>query len=357
MMSEPRRLAVRADGDSGAEAGMGHVYRSLAFAELLARRIEGLETEFFMREFPEGITRVREEGFVVRVLPVSPRAEDYECSFKDYGADVLMIDCLGSSGEVMAAGRASGCRIVTLDDLEPSAQEADAVVNGILWATKRLPASLGRARVYQGVEYMPLREEFAVAHDREREVRPRVADILVSTGGADGRGLAVRFMKALAALRFQCRVRVIVGPASAEAGAAREAGDRMAGWATFTVVEDTAQMAELMSEADLAVVTGGTVMFEAAACGTPAVVVCSHQHQVPQAEWFAGQGVVQHLGLCRNAVDAKRLAGAVTALAGDPGRRKQMSAAGKSAVDGRGMERCADIVQELFKPETGEEQV
>ncbi len=352
-MSSARRLAVRADGDSGAEAGMGHVYRSLAFARLMAGRIGGLETEFFMRDLREGISKVRGEGFAVRILPVKPRREDYEWGLKDYGPDVLMIDCLGSSGEVMAAGRAAGCRIVTLDDLEPSAGEADAVVNGILWATRMLPASLGRARVYQGVEYMPLRGEFAAAHDRGREVRPRVEEILVSTGGADGCGLAVRFMKALAALPFECRVRVVVGPASGEGAAIGEAARRMTGRARFQVVEDTPRMAELILEADLAVVTGGTVMFETAACGTPAVVVCSHEHQVPQAEWFAREGAVQDLGLCGDELDGKRLTCAVTGLAGDPGRRKEMSAAGKRTVDGRGMERCADIVQALFEPGTG----
>ena len=100
------RVAVRVDGDAGAEAGMGHVYRSLALARLLLEQVPDTEIKFFMRDFPEGIARARGEGVAVHTLPVQPSQADYEAAFGTYQPDILVIDTLGSSVDLISANAA-----------------------------------------------------------------------------------------------------------------------------------------------------------------------------------------------------------------------------------------------------------
>ncbi len=341
-------IAVRVDGDAGAEAGMGHVYRSLAYARLLAKKITDAEIRFFMRGFPEGIAKVHGEGFHVHPLPVKPAQADYEAALSAYRPDLLVVDLPKGSPELMSAGRMFAHAIVALDDVWPTGKEADAIVNGILWATHWLPERVGRAKVYQGVEYLTLREQFAVANRQLRHISSKVKRILISTGGADGRSFMLQLMEALRNLPFECQVNAMIGPAYTNAAKIKKAAQLMSGRVKFAVVENASNMADYLMAADMAIVTGGTVMFESAACGTPAIIVCSYEHQVSQAKWFHEHEISLNFGYFPEAVDRKLLAHAVEELAEDLPRRQEMSSAGKRLVDGRGIYRLVDIIKSFL---------
>lgn len=324
---------------------MGHVYRSLAYASKIREAAPDSAVRFFMRDFPEGVVKVRQEGYEVSVLPRRPRRADFESAFRAHPPELVIIDSLGSSDDLIDAARESAHTVITLDDLEPSAARADAIVNGILWATRRLPEPFGSATVYQGVEYVQLREQFASANRKERVISPGVRRILISTGGADGRGFALQLMEAVRNLSFECAVAVMAGPAYRNTPHLKEAARSMSAGARFSIVENAPNMADYLVSADLALITGGNVMFESAACGTPAVIACSYEHQVPQAEWIHARRAARNLGFFREGVDCGRVAEAVEDLAADERRRRLMSEAAKAAVDGRGLERFVKIVR------------
>ena len=337
-------IGIRADGDAGAEAGMGHVYRSLAYASRLKDDVPDVSVRFYMRDFPEGLAKVRSEGYPVSVLPPRPERSDFENAFAEHSPDLLIIDVLGSSTDLISTARRSARAVITVDDLEPSAGEADIVVNGILWGTRLLPEIFGKAKVFQGVEYIQLREQFVEANRQARVTAKQVAHILISTGGADGRGFAPQLMAALEGLSFACKVSVLVGPASQNAAELRREASKMSGRVQFDVVENVANMADFLINADLTLITGGTVMFESAACGTPAVIACSYEHQVPQAEWFAKKGCALNLGFFPNRVDLPLVKQMIENLAADVPQRKRMSEIGKAIVDGEGLNRFVGIV-------------
>ena len=74
------KLVIRVDGDSGNEAGMGHVFRSLAYARILGEHIPNLEILFLMRSFIEGIQKVAENGYSIATLPPKPTTDEYRKS-------------------------------------------------------------------------------------------------------------------------------------------------------------------------------------------------------------------------------------------------------------------------------------
>ncbi|MGZ5521869.1 MAG: glycosyltransferase [Chthoniobacterales bacterium] len=265
--------------------------------------------------------------------------------FDENPPDLLIIDILGSSHDLIEAGRKSARAVITVDDLEPSAAETDAVVNGILWGTRLLPNPFGRARVYQGIEYIQLREDFAKANQNPRLHSSRVSSILISTGGADLREFTPQLMQAISKLSFDCAVSVIVGPAFHNLPSLQEAAQALSGRSNFSLVPDADDMAERLLKSDIALLTGGTVMFESAACGTPAIIVCSYENQFPQAEWFARKGMAVNLGYRPGELDQSRVVRVLEELARNPKKRGQMSEAMKATVDGRGLDRFVEIVR------------
>jgi len=107
------------------------------------------------------------------------------------------------------------------------------------------------------------------------------------------------------------------------------------------VVEDVPSLAAELARADLAVCAAGQTALEAAAAGTPAVVVALADNQRPNAAALAAAGAA------RVVEDAGAVADAVARLAADPAARAGLAAAGRHAVDGHGAFRVARAVLEL----------
>jgi spore coat polysaccharide biosynthesis predicted glycosyltransferase SpsG len=189
-----------------------------------------------------------------------------------------------------------------------------------------------------------LREQFMLANRKSRVTAPGVRSILISAGGADGRGFALQFMEAVRKLPFECAVTVMAGPAYRDTLRLKEAAQSMSGRIRFSVVENAPNMADYLTSADLALITGGTIMFESAACGTPAVIACSYENQVPQAEWFHQHKVAVNRGYFPDIVDRDYIARTIQALSLDMERRRLMSSARNVLVDGGGLNRFVNIV-------------
>jgi spore coat polysaccharide biosynthesis predicted glycosyltransferase SpsG len=172
-----------------------------------------------------------------------------------------------------------------------------------------------------GFEYACLRREFW-----EREPHQGGAGVLVTTGaGPEGDGLAETVAAAL-----DTPPTVVRGPASrlrAPAGAA--------------VLDAPASLRAPLRAADAVIATGGQTSLEAAACGTPAVLLALDQAQAEQAQRLASAGAALF------AATAQEAAQLAHALLADPERRAHMSQAGQRTVDGRGAHRVARRVDAL----------
>jgi spore coat polysaccharide biosynthesis predicted glycosyltransferase SpsG len=104
--------------------------------------------------------------------------------------------------------------------------------------------------------------------------------------------------------------------------------------------------AELLLEADLAMVAGGITLYEAACLGTPALVVSHNELQQVTASRFDALGISRNLGLA-SALSSSQMEEAVLKLAGDVGLRAKMGAYGRELVDGRGAERIEELIRRL----------
>ncbi len=219
--------------------------------------------------------------------------------------DVVVFDCLDTTAEQVARARAEGSRVVCLEDLGAGSAHADAVVNE-LYAGSPHPHALSGAR------YAVLRPEFLSAPPFP--VRESADRVLVTFGGTDPGCMVERVTGALAR--------------SFEA---------------FTVKAGDC-MAEAMRAADLVVTSAGRTVHEAAALGVPTITIPVNERE---SRHVLCPGVLD-VGLAATVSDG-RIRSVVGNVLADSGLREEMSLTSRQAVDGRGAERIAHLIEGLVR--------
>ena len=90
-------------------------------------------------------------------------------------------------------------------------------------------------------------------------------------------------------------------------------------------------------------------MFESLCCGTPAVVVSSYEHQIPQTAWFGKRDLIVDLGYRNGPPDHDSILNTIELLVRDFPRRQRLSRRGMDTVDGLGLSRFVDIVRQELR--------
>jgi len=192
-----------------------------------------------------------------------------------------------------------------------------------------------------GPAYALLREEFARRHEAA-QARAEPTRTLLCFGGGDDYGAALLSLRALEQAGWRAPVDVALGSRAPRRG---EVEAWIADPRPFQVTlhVDADNMADLLRNAGLAVIAGGTTSFEAAALGTPALIVQTAPNQRPNAEAWQTLGAALDMGPLER-LDQATLGAAAKSPAADESRRRAMSAAGRASVDGLGAGRVADAL-------------
>lgn len=327
----PRRVHLVAA--SAPEIGGGHVSRALALAKALIDRGAEVSATFLGGQ-PRGEAAREAARLGLRDGPIP-------------GDAFVVADLPNASA---ASGLAAAGRLVVFDDRDAFTGSARIVVQ------PSLPQWTGPGhadRVLAGYDYVPLSGRYRALRERQagrpRAPRSALPRVLLCFGGSDPAGVTERLGPALAARSAgpvpDWGLEVIVG--AGYAGTAGTFGiDGGGASAALPVVRDPADLPERLATADLAIVAAGTMKFEVACLGRPAILVGVADDQLPVGPAFAATGAADWLGDGRT-LDPERLADVVADLIGDPARREAMGLRGAAAVDGRGADRLAAAILEL----------
>ena len=129
-------------------------------------------------------------------------------------------------------------------------------------------------------------------------------------------------------------------------GRLRETGDE--GGAGLRVLRDPPDLDRRLATATVALIGAGTMKFELAVLGRPAILVAAAEDQLPIAAPFAATGAARYLGDGRE-LDPAAIGEAVAALMADEPARIVMASRARAAVDGQGADRIAAAVLELAR--------
>lgn len=315
------RLLVTA----GAAEGRGHLARGIALARALRA----------------GGARVS-----LRVLRGGP-TERQAATLAEIGAT---LETDADAGPDAGTGR-DAVTVVDLPDPDEAAQHADPTGPLVVFDDRELfsgdaaiviqpsmPGWAGRARagrVLAGYAFAPIDEAYLrvagigppTAAPADPRARPTV---LVCFGGSDPADVTGRIAPGLLG-DARWVTEVVVG-----AGYRGDRPEAAAPWA----VRDPADLPRRLAVCDIAVLGAGTMKFEAAFLGRPAILLAAADDQLPVGPAFAATGAAAFLGDGRT-IDPAAVTAAVARLAADRPARQRMSERAREVVDGGGAERLA----------------
>jgi CMP-N-acetylneuraminic acid synthetase/spore coat polysaccharide biosynthesis predicted glycosyltransferase SpsG len=304
------------------KVGSGHLHHCLQLADELADH----DLWFLLRDCDEFVSELLDR-YGYRWREERELTSDLR-ELAGPGPNLVVNDVLDTEEQDILAERALGFKVVNVEDLGPGARFADWVVNALYPIGD--DADEGSA---WGPRYATLRSEFFDLPPKEIRQDPK--RVLITFGGTDPAGLALRCANLLAGAIPQ-EVRVVTGPAGSREGFSDE----------VDLASEQVSMAEELMAADLAITSAGRTVYEAAATGTPVVVLAANAREATHAHVGYESGVV-FLGIGSLAED-EYIVQTVERLLGDAELRRELSGRLRASIDGLGAARIAHRIRALL---------
>lgn len=327
-------IVLRVDG--GPKIGYGHLVRSSALAEEL---LTAGHTVTVATTTPEPAGTIFPEAINIIELPTRDDPEPFVDWLKTAAPDAAFIDAYPVDTAYQQAVR-DRVRLAVLQDDTRHTICADIFINGNLYATDLNHEFVGLPpEICLGPEYVLLRQEIReqVAKDPPWREQPKRA--IVTMGGSDINGLTPTVVRAFDG--FELRVDAIVGPGCSEEleGDVRRVAANSS--ADVFVSRNPNNFVYLMSQADIAVSTASTTIYELLALGTPIVSIPVVNNQEKNAAALRAGDTATVL---QPDASEETFRSAITEYIKYTELRRKRQIQGQKLVDGRGSERIAETV-------------
>jgi UDP-2,4-diacetamido-2,4,6-trideoxy-beta-L-altropyranose hydrolase len=281
-------------------------------------------------------------GFKVDVLADTDREPD-GLREKAFGhADLLVVDHYQRDVAFEKACRSFARKILVLDDATGRDHDCDVLVDAAATSAelyaRHVPA---HARVLTGPAYALMRRSFVLHRDAalaRRDGRP-VREVLVSCGATDPTNATAVVLDVLDDVADDAVITVVLSSRAPHVDTIRK---QLRGKARLLL--DAEDMAELMTNADLAIGAPGSTTYERAVLGLPSILVTLADNQRGIARLMTEAGAAVYAGTLDDGF-VPRLRRLVEDILKDGGARIRLAQAAGTFVDGRGALR---IVLELL---------
>lgn len=327
-------VVIRADG--GPAIGYGHLVRTGALARRLLDRGHDVT---YATTTPSSVTEVCPEECDTVSLP---RRSDPDAFHSVVDTpDLTVVDSYVVDADYQRRLRDESPLVVISDDERPVA--ADVVVNGNLYASELSYEVIGQEPEWcLGPEYLLLRADVTRLADRDPPTRDPPERAIVVLGGSDEAELTPTVVRAFDGT--DVRVDAVVGPgcsddqASAVTRAAAETD------ASVSVVRSPSDLPRRMYEADFAVTTASTTVYELLALETYPIAfpVVDNQERIAAALERRDLGTV----LPRRP-ERRQLSSVIDTVIGVEEPRRL--SVGSGIVDGLGGERLVNRLDQVIE--------
>lgn len=323
-------IAFRVDG--GDNLGLGKVYRGLTLATELHTAIN-CDIKFICdQRYASGIELVESHDFPVSII--SEEMSDIEHMYQ-IDPDIIFVDIEDPSEEYLQRLHDVSAAIVNFENL--NIEHADFILN-----PQRHFTNSETNNHLNGPDYLVLRDEF---RNVSSTIKNRAENILLTFGGTDPLGLTIDCVRILGERELPFNYRVVLGPGFEKKDELRSLPEET--YSQFEFLENVSNMGELMEWADIALSSGGRTVYELAATGTPSIVIAQNEGEVERTKLLREQRAIVFLGNGKN-IDLQLVPDHLTSLADDTERRSFLSNRGKSTVDGQGIQRILNLVEEIL---------
>ena len=353
--------------DASLQIGTGHVMRCLTLANALNEK--GATIEFICRELPGNlIVYIENKGFTVHSLQglttsklgvfrsqnnlphshwlgVTQEQDAKECEavIEIIKPDWLIVDHYAIDCRWQNQLKGHYKKLMVIDDLVDRRHECDLLLDQTFGRKEEDYKALvpQTCHLLIGAQYALLRPEFAKwrEYSLQRRSTPELKKILISMGGIDQENVTGQVLELLkdCDLPKEIIITVIIGATAPNIEKVMNTAGTMRNKTEVKV--NVTNMAELMSNADLAIGAVGTTTWERCALGLPAIMITLADNQVFASAKLAKVNIGWILSSPNqvNKVLCDLIAGSKAVLS-------KISKASIAITDGKGVERVCEFM-------------
>ena len=274
--------------DGSVEIGLGHVVRCLALADELKENY-GCNIYFAMRRSELGISQVKES---YPIFKSNEQIFDYEDWLSDCikksNAEILIMDIRDglTIEQLKAIKKKTGIKVVTLDDPEDKRLEADLAFYPPIPQLEKTNWDEFQGVLYVGWEFVILRKEFSKTYPKPNNSIP---NILVSMGGTDEKNMTDFVVNSLNEIKEAFKAIILVGPGYSHLEKL-ESNLKLVNY-KFELYQNPDNVAEVMSTANLAIISFGVTAYELAALKIPSIYFCLTCDHEESSTLFEHEGI------------------------------------------------------------------
>lgn len=296
-------IGIRADANI--VIASGHMMRCITIAGALAEL--GEKVTFFMADqesykqfksiVPKDDSEIEEVVLESDYQNMDGELENLKCELAKRDISVLLVDSYAVTSNYFNE-LSKVCKVAYLDDLHEDNYPVDIVINYSGYSTRmgyeedyRLMTGYDHkpTKLFLGLKYAPLRKQFYDTK-ADKEIDSFFADkdgvhILVSTGGADMCGMLMPLLEMAVSNDWPAKVtwHFVVGGLTEGYEKVEEVAKVHDNVVIHRAVSN---MAYLMKKCNLAIMAGGTMLTECAACGLPTVFYQVAENQKYNVEYW-----------------------------------------------------------------------
>ena len=307
--------------------GMGHLVRQSHIAKILRNR--GNEINFFTPDYSPAQLWLDQCGL----------SHQTSTDVKQVSSDLIILDVQDTSAAFIKNLRQDKKAVVSFEDLGEGRNHVDLLVDCNLDEEKL--AGLPVQTLF-GYNYAVLAEDFEAYHSKPRVFKNTINSVLVTFGGTDPHSLTPTLAEKLLHIQPSLSITLLAGPGNENIPALKNLASKHG---KVKLMESTSEMAQTLFTHDIVFCAGGVTLHEAMAVGTPAFVINQVQHQADKANRAEKLGAALNLGMTHSWAE-NRLP---EILQSSPTILEKTSQAGKSMIDGKGLKRIVDAIEELLK--------
>lgn len=346
MLKTQKLLLIRTD--AGHQVGIGHLMRCLTMARFW-KQIGG-EVIFIVTYMSPSIKKLLDlYGFVFQEQDADPGslvdANITSSLANNLNASWVIVDgyWFGCDFQKIIYFNSSSYRLMLIDPLGiPQHNYADLIVNGNIYANENYYQNRESCtQLLLGPEYILLRPEFSNLIPRSRNTSQKPQNILISFGGGDPYNLTEQVLHLLLDSTIECNCNAIVGPVNNNLSTLKKLAKNHPH--QINIFQSPSNMHELMNQANIAILAGGSTVWEAMYMGVPCVLLSYAKNQLRVAPKLGQMGYALYSGNFHGSIPSK-FREDVQLLLTNRVLCDKLSEMGKKLIDGKGNNRIIEMM-------------
>lgn len=234
--------------------------------------------------------------------------------------------------------------LMVIDDLADRQHDCDLLLdqNAVEKMDRYQDLVPPSARLLLGPRYVLLRPYFNNYKKIEKNSNLQKR-LLVSLGGGDSLSVLKKVIAACTNLKDpDLKIDIIIPPSERTKICNLEHSD-----SRFCYHENVANIAELMTSADLSIGAGGSTIWEKCYLGLPSIVMTTALNQEAGCHYLHKLGVIDYLGKAEE-VGQAQITCTIESLLHDTEKLENMCMLGCQLIDGKGCERVVAAIKDFY---------